>query len=187
GGGRKRPLPDRAQQGRHESGSWTLGPVTLHEFDVARWHAPARSPEAKNDKGARAHRAGDGGAGHNGLPQHAGRRKQTLFDHRIDRGQRAPARLLPKLAHAFEAAHEIVNSNSGSMNPGEIAVDEIGEETTRALQAAAEMENNRAQRVASMHRGVKDAGSDPALRAGRIVGNEQAPDRLLRRRADRGS
>src|SRR5262249_16637495 len=73
------------------------------------------------------------------------------------------------------------------MNPGEIAVDEIGEETTRALQGAAEMENNRAQRVASMHRGVKDAGSDPALRAGRIVGNEQAPDRLLRRRADRGS
>src|SRR5262249_56634733 len=109
------------------------------------------------------------------------------FDHRIDRGRRAPARLLPKLAHAFEAAHEIVNGNSGAMNPGELAVDEIGEEATRPLQAAAEIEKNRAQRVASMHRVIKDAGSGPALQAGFIIGGEQAPDRLLRHRADRRS
>jgi hypothetical protein len=36
------------------------------------------------------------------------------------------------------------------MNPGEIAADEVGEEVTRALQATCEVEDNRAQRVASM-------------------------------------
>src|SRR5262249_1151826 len=188
----RRPRPPAQQsppspppQGRHESDSWTLRPVTLHEFDVPPGREFARSFKTKNDKGARAHRAGDGGARHNGLAQHVRRRKHALFDHRIDRRWRAPARLIPKLAHAFETAHDIVNGNSGGMNPGEIAVDEIGEEAPRALQAPAEMEENRTQRVARMHRGVEDAGSAPALRAGLIVGNEQAPDRLLRPGANR--
>src|SRR5207302_1502567 len=64
------------------------------------------------------------------LAQHARRRKQALFDDGIDRGWGAPARLAPQLAHAFEAAHEIVHGDTRGMNAGEIAMNEIGEQST---------------------------------------------------------
>ena len=101
--------------------------MSHHKFDVPAGRALARSFEFKNDEGTRAHRAADGGARPGSLAQHARRRKQALFDDGIDRGWGALARLAPQLAHAFEAAHEIVHGDTGGMNPGEITMDEIGE------------------------------------------------------------
>ena len=95
--------------------------MSHHEFDVPAGSALARSFEFKNDEGARAHRAADGGARHGGLAQHARRRKQALFDDGIDQGWGAPLRLAPQLAHAFETAHEIVHGDTGGMNAGELA------------------------------------------------------------------
>src|SRR5262249_59427511 len=113
--------------------------MSHHEFDVAAGRALARGFEFKNDEGTRAHRAADGGARHGGLAQHARRRKQALFDDGVDQGWGAPPRLAPQLTHAFEAAHEIVHGDTAGMNPGEVAMDEIGEHSTRSLQAAAEL------------------------------------------------
>src|SRR5215813_5959977 len=158
-----------------------------HEFDVPAGRALTRSFEFENDEGARAHRAADGGARPNGLAQHARRRKQALFDDGINRGWGAPPRLAPQLAHAFEAAHEIVHGDTRGMNAGKIAMNEIGEQSTRSLQAAAEMEEDRSERVAGMHGGVEHASGSPTLWARLVVGGEQSPDRLLRGRSDRRS
>src|SRR2546429_3979657 len=73
------------------------------------------------------------------------------------------------------------------MDSGEIAVNELGEQPTRPLETSAEMEKDRAQRVAGVHGGVKNAGRGPALRARSVVGGEQAPDRLLRGLSQRRS
>src|SRR5262245_14565968 len=117
--------------------------MSHHEFDVAAGRALARRFEFQNDEGARAHRATDGGARLGRLAQHARRRKQALFDDRIDRGWGAPPRVAPQLAHALETANEIVHGDTRGMNAGEIAMDEIGEQSTRSLQAATEMEEDR--------------------------------------------
>src|SRR5262249_57951205 len=115
------------------------------------------------------------------------RRKQALFDDRIDRGWGAPPRLAPQLAHAFETAHEIVHGDTRGMNAGEIAMNEIGEQSTRSLQATAELEEDRSERVTGVHGGVEDAGGCPTLWARLIVGSEQSADRLLRGRSERRS
>jgi hypothetical protein len=73
------------------------------------------------------------------------------------------------------------------MHPGEITINEIGEQSTRSLQAAAEMEEDRSQRVTGVHGGVEHAGCCPTLRARLVVGGEQSPDRLLRGRSQRRS
>src|SRR5262249_61449328 len=112
--------------------------MSLHEFDLAACRAFPRGPELEHDESARAHRAADGRAWHRRLAQDARRRKHALFDHGIDRGGGAPTRLFPKLAHALEPAHEVVHGDAGGMNAGEIAVDEIGEQPARALQASTE-------------------------------------------------
>src|SRR5262249_23588258 len=182
-----RPLPHRAQQRRDEGGGWTLRPMSHHEFDVPAGSALARSFEFENHEGARAHRAADGGARPGGLAQHARRRKQALFDDGIDRGWGAPPRLAPQLTHAFEAAHEIVHGDTGGMNSGEIAMNEIGEQSTRSLQAAAEMEEDRPKRIAGVHGGVERAGGSPTLWARLVVGGKQSPDGLLSGRAERRS
>src|SRR5262249_4158895 len=154
-----------------------------HEFDVPAGRALTRSFEFENDERARTHRAADGGARPGGLAQHARRRKQALFDDGIDRGSGAPPRLTPQLAHTFEAAHEIVDGDAGGMNAGEIAMDEIGEQSTRSLQAAAEMEQHRSERVTGVHGSVEHAGGSPTLWARLVVGGEQSPDRLMRGRS----
>src|SRR5262249_26204417 len=135
--------------------------MSHHEFDLPAGRALARGFESENDESARAHRAADGGARPGGLAEHARRRKQALFDDGIDRGWGAPSRLAPQLTHAFEAAHEIVHGDTGGMNPGEIAADEIGEQSTRSLQAAAEMEEDRSERVTGVDGGVEHAGGCP--------------------------
>src|SRR5260221_13235089 len=73
------------------------------------------------------------------------------------------------------------------MNAGEIAMNEIGEQSTRSLQAAAEMEEDRSQRVTSVHGGVEHVGGSPTLCARLVVAGEQSPDRLLRGRSQRRS
>src|SRR5260370_1122179 len=113
--------------------------------------------------------------------------RPALFDDGIDRGRGAPPRLAPQLAHAFEAAHEIVHGDTRGMNAGEIAMNEIGEQSTRSLQAAAEMEEDRSQRVTGVHGGVEHAGGSPTLPARLVVAGEQSPDRLLRGRSQRRS
>src|SRR5262249_13118346 len=96
-------------------------------------------------------------------------------------------RLAPQLTHAFEAAHEIVHGDTGGMNPREIAVNEIGEQSTRSLQAAAEMEEDRSKRVTAVHGGVGAAGGSPTLGARLVAGGNQSPDGLLSGRAERRS
>src|SRR5262249_10892674 len=182
-----RPLPHRAQQRWDEGGGWTLRPMSHHEFDVPAGRALARSFEFENDEGARAHRAADGGARPGRLAQHARRRKQALFDDGIDRGWGAPLRLAPQLAHAFETTHEIVHGDTRGMNAGEIAMNEVGEQSTRSLQAAAEMEEDRSERVTGVHGGVEHAGGSPTLWARLVVRREQSPDGLLRGRSERRS
>src|SRR5215470_17440579 len=73
------------------------------------------------------------------------------------------------------------------MNAGEIAMNEIGEQSTRSLQAAAEMEEDRSQWVTGVHGGVEHGGGSPTLWAGLVVAGEQSPDRLLRGRSERRS
>ena len=73
------------------------------------------------------------------------------------------------------------------MNPGEITINEIGEQSTRSLQAAAEMEEDRSQRVTAVHGGVEHLGGSPTLRACLVVGGKQSPDGLLSGRAERRS
>src|SRR5215831_5172899 len=163
----------------------TLRPMPHHELDLLAGRALARGFEFEDDESARAHRAAHGGTRPGGLAQHTRRRKQALFDDGIDRGWGAPSRLAPQPAHAFETAHEIVHGDTGGMNPGEIAMDEIGEQSTRSLQAAAEMEEDRSERVTGVDGGVERAGGCPTLRARLVVGGEQSPDRLLRGRAER--
>src|SRR5262249_19440054 len=161
--------------------------MSHNEFDLPAGRALARSFEFENDESARAHRAADGGARPGGLAQHTRRRKQALFDDGIDRGWGAPSRFAPQLTHAFETAHEIVHGDTGGMNAGEIAMDKIGEQSTRSLQAAAEMEEDRSERVAGMHGGAQHAGGSPTLWARLVVGGEQSPDRLLGGRSERRS
>src|SRR5262249_61630508 len=156
-----------------------------HEFDLLAGRALARGFEFENDESARAHRAAHGGTRPGGLAQHTRRRKQALVDDGIDRGWGAPSRLAPQPAHAFETAHEIVHGDTGGMNPGEIAMNEIGEQSTRSLQAAAEMEEDRPERIAAVHGGVERAGGSPTLWAGLVVGGEQSSDCLLRGPAER--
>src|SRR5215470_4208243 len=158
-----------------------------HEFDLLAGRALARGFEFENDESARAHRAAHGGTRPGGLAQHTRRRKQALFDDGIDRGWGAPSRLAPQLTHAFEAAHEIVHGDTGGMNPGEIAVNEIGEQSTRSLQAAAEMEEDRSEWVTAVHGGVEHLGGSPTLRACLVVGGKQSPDGLLSGPAERRS
>src|SRR5262249_58136617 len=104
-------------------------------------------------------------------------RKQALFDDGIDRGWGAPPRLAPQLAHAFEAAHEIVHGDTRGMNAGKIAMNEIGEQSTRSLQAAAEMEEDRSQWVTGVHGGVEHGGGSPTLWACLVVAGDPSPDR----------
>ena len=91
---------------------------------------------------------------------------------------------LHQLAHALEAAHEIMHGDAGRMDTGEIVLDEIRKQLTRAPQPAAELKEDGAQGVAGVHGVVEHLRRGPALAGPAIIGNEQPPDCLLRRRTE---
>src|SRR4029079_18356429 len=59
------------------------------------------------------------------------------------------------------------------------------EQPARALQPAADLQEDGAQGIAGVHSGVEHLCRGPALAGSPVIGDEQSPDRLLRRGAER--